>query len=78
MSSGDTVWFEIDCGWITRAVADPGAELKRFADRIIDWEKFVPLFRETKAEHIVTEHDNPADWRRFAQRSIEHIKALGL
>ncbi|OAV49145.1 sugar phosphate isomerase [Rhizobium sp. WYCCWR10014] len=101
---GDTVWFEIDCGWITRAGADPAAELKRFADRIvaiqmkdmapkgtttedgwaatgdgiIDWEKFVPLFRETKAEHIVTEHDNPADWRRFARRSIEHIKALGL
>ncbi|WP_176707444.1 hypothetical protein [Rhizobium leguminosarum] len=41
-------------------------------------EKFVPLFRETKAERIVTEHDNPADWRRFARRSIEHIKALGL
>lgn len=38
----------------------------------------VPLSRETKAEHIVTEHDNPADWRRFARRSIEHIKALGL
>ncbi|WP_245487413.1 sugar phosphate isomerase/epimerase family protein [Rhizobium leguminosarum] len=104
MSSGDTVWFEIDCGWVTRAGADPAAELKRYADRIIaiqmkdmapkgtatedgwaatgdgmiDWEKFVPLFRETKAEHIVTEHDNPADWRRFARRSIEHIKALGL
>ncbi|MGO8658655.1 sugar phosphate isomerase/epimerase, partial [Rhizobium ruizarguesonis] len=32
---GDAVWFEIDCGWITRAGADPAAELKRFADRII-------------------------------------------
>ncbi|MBY3512380.1 hypothetical protein [Rhizobium laguerreae] len=26
----------------------------------------------------LNEHDNPADWRRFARRSIEHIKALGL
>jgi sugar phosphate isomerase/epimerase len=31
----DAVWFEINCGWITRAGADPAAELKRFADRII-------------------------------------------
>ncbi|MBY5790900.1 hypothetical protein GFL91_15145 [Rhizobium leguminosarum bv. viciae] len=45
---------------------------------IVKCTMLVPLFRETKAEHIVTEHDNPADWRRFARRSIEHIKALGL
>ncbi len=47
-------------------------------DGIIDWEMLVPLFRRTKAEHIVTEHDNPADWRRFARRSMKHIKGLGL
>lgn len=101
---GPDLWFEIDCGWITRAGANPAAELRKFADRIIaiqmkdmapagttgddgwaatgdgiiDWGGLVPLFRQTAAEHIVTEHDNPSDWRRFAKRSIDHIKALGL
>jgi sugar phosphate isomerase/epimerase len=103
-SGGDGVKFEIDCGWIVRAGADPAEELQRFADRIIaiqtkdtaplgtkeddgwtatgdgiiDWAALVPLFRATKADHIVTEHDNPSDWERFARRSIDHIKALGL
>ena len=103
-AGGDTVKFEIDCGWIARAGADPAAELQRFADRIvaiqtkdmaprgtkeddgwtatgdgiIDWAALVPLFRATKADHIVTEHDNPSDWQRFARRSIDHLKALGL
>jgi sugar phosphate isomerase/epimerase len=103
-AGGDKVKFEIDCGWIVRAGADPAAELRRFADRIvaiqtkdtaplgtkeddgwtatgdgiIDWAALVPLFRATKADHIVTEHDNPADWQRFARRSIDHLKALGL
>lgn len=102
--AGADVWFEIDCGWITRAGADPAAELIKFADRIIaiqmkdmapkgtsedggwaatgdgiiDWARLVPLFYETKVEHIVAEHDNPTDWRRFARRSIDHIKAVGL
>jgi sugar phosphate isomerase/epimerase len=102
--AGEGVWFEIDCGWITRAGADPAAELRKFSDRIIaiqmkdmaargtkeddgwvatgdgiiDWAALVPLFRATKAEHIVTEHDNPGDWRRFAKRSIDCIKSLGL
>jgi sugar phosphate isomerase/epimerase len=103
-AGGGAVKFEIDCGWIVRAGADPAAELRRFADRIvaiqtkdtaplgtveddgwtatgdgiIDWAALVPLFRETKADHIVTEHDNPSDWQLFARRSIEHLKALGL
>ena len=101
---GPGVKFEIDCGWIVRAGADPAAELARFADRIvaiqtkdtaplgtreddgwtatgdgiIDWQKLVPLFRRTSAHHIVTEHDNPGDWRQFARRSIDYIKRLGL
>lgn len=100
----DGVMFEIDCGWITRAGADPAAELVRYADRIIaiqtkdmapkgtvvedgwaatgdgiiDWAALAPLFRETAATHLVTEHDNPSDWRRFAQRSIDHLRGLGL
>jgi sugar phosphate isomerase/epimerase len=102
--SRDKVWFEIDCGWITRAGADPAAELQTFSDRIIaiqmkdmapkgtkeddgwaatgdgiiDWQKLVALFAKTRAEHIVTEHDNPSDWQTFAKRSIDCIKRLAL
>ena len=101
---GPDVWFEIDCGWIRRANADPAAELIKFKDRIgviqtkdtaplgtiaddgwtatgdgiIDWAALVPLFRATKADHLVTEHDNPSNWRQFAQRSINHLRQLGL
>lgn len=103
-ASGPDVWFEIDCGWITRAGADPAAELARYADRIIaiqtkdtaprgtdfddgwtatgdgiiDWPALAPLFHQTRATHLVTEHDNPSDWQRFARRSIDSLKALGL
>lgn len=103
-AGGRSVKFEIDCGWIVRAGADPAAELERFADRIIaiqakdtaplgtmeddgwtatgdgiiDWAALVPLFRKTAADHIVTEHDNPSDWQRFASRSINHLRQLGL
>ena len=45
-------------------------------DGIIDWAALVPLFRATKADHIVTEHDNPATGSRFAQRSINHLKRV--
>lgn len=104
LGAGDRVMFEIDCGWITRAGADPARELERYADRIvaiqtkdmapagtvaedgwtatgdgvIDWTSLAPLFGKTRADHIVTEHDNPSDWRRFAERSIRHIRSLGL
>ena len=47
-------------------------------DGIIDWASLVPLFRATKADHIVAEHDNPSDWQRFARRSIDHMRQLGL
>jgi sugar phosphate isomerase/epimerase len=98
------VYFEIDCGWITRGGKDPAAELKRYADRIlviqtkdmapagtlvedgwaatgdgiIDWAALVPQFQATAAHHLCTEHDNPADWQRFAQRSYDHLRSLGL
>ncbi len=103
-AGGPDVRFEIDCGWIVRAGADPAAELETFADQIdiiqtkdtapsgtkvddgwtatgdgiIDWAALAPLFRVIRPDHIVTEHDNPGDWYRFAQRSINHLKQLGL
>jgi sugar phosphate isomerase/epimerase len=98
------VMFEIDCGWITRAGADPAAEVVRYKDRIvaiqtkdtapsgttqddgwtatgdgtIDWAALAPLFRQTTATHMVTEHDNPSDWQAFARRSIDHLRQIGL
>lgn len=104
LGQGQDVLFEIDCGWVTRAGADPAAELVRYTDRIafiqmkdtapagtttddgwtatgdgiIDWPALVPLMRKTAAEHIVAEHDNPADWQRFAGRSINYMRSLGL
>lgn len=47
-------------------------------DGIIDWPALIPLFRQTQAEHIVAEHDNPADWQAFAQRSFKYMRAQGL
>lgn len=47
-------------------------------DGIIDWPSLVPLFAKTQADHIVAEHDNPADWRRFASRTIRYMGSLGL
>ena len=47
-------------------------------DGIIDWKGLAPLFRQTRADHIVSEHDNPSDWQRFADRSIRYLKAIGL
>jgi sugar phosphate isomerase/epimerase len=102
--AGSNVWFEIDCGWIARASADPAAELRRYANRIIaiqlkdtappgtteddgwtatgdgiiDWPALVPLFRQTRADHIVAEHDNPADWQKFARTSLNYMRKLGL
>lgn len=103
-AGGEGVLFEIDCGWITRAGADPAAELSRYADRIvaiqlkdtaplgtteddgwtatgdgiIDWAALAPLMRATRADHIVAEHDNPSDWQRFAGRTIQCWRSLGL
>jgi sugar phosphate isomerase/epimerase len=47
-------------------------------DGIIDWAALAPLFRQTGADHIVTEHDNPSDWKAFAQRSIDHLRKIDL
>lgn len=45
-------------------------------DGTIDWQALWPLFRKTIADHIVVEHDNPSDWKRFAQRSFDYLKKL--
>ena len=45
-------------------------------DGIIDWHALWPLFVETRTDQLVAEHDNPADWRTYAQRSFDYMKKL--
>lgn len=47
-------------------------------DGIIDWKSLLPLFRNTPADYVVAEHDNPSDWQRFAERSIRYVKGIGM
>lgn len=46
-------------------------------DGVVDWEALWPHFAETPADHLVVEHDEPADWRALAQRSYDHLVRLG-
>ncbi|MDQ0474751.1 sugar phosphate isomerase/epimerase family protein [Labrys wisconsinensis] len=46
-------------------------------DGIVDWAALWPLFKETPADHLVVEHDEPADWRQLAQRSYDYLVKLG-
>lgn len=46
-------------------------------DGIVDWASLFPLFGTTPADHLVVEHDNPADWQRVAQRSYDFMIAMG-
>jgi len=41
----------------------------------IDWAKVIPAGLKAGAHVLVTEHDNPADFERFARRSIETAKS---
>lgn len=40
-------------------------------DGIVDWDALWPLFDATRADHLVVEHDRPADWREVARRSYD-------
>jgi sugar phosphate isomerase/epimerase len=43
---------------------------------IIDWRGIWPLIDRSKARVLVVEHDNPADWRRSAERSFAYLSSL--
>jgi sugar phosphate isomerase/epimerase len=45
-------------------------------DGIVDWQSLWPFFRETPADHLVVEHDEPSDWRRVAGRSLAFVREL--
>jgi len=73
--AGDTIAFHI------KDIAPAGtAEEDGWADvghGTIDWKALWPhIAKAPKAGILVAEHDNPADWKRFAERSFASIKAL--
>ena len=45
-------------------------------DGVVDWPTLYPLFPTTPADHLVVEHDEPADWRNIAGRSIAYLRKL--
>ncbi len=45
-------------------------------DGVVDWPTLYPLFSTTPADHLVVEHDEPADWRNIAKRSIDYLRKL--
>jgi sugar phosphate isomerase/epimerase len=45
-------------------------------DGVVDWPALYPLFAATPADHLVVEHDEPADWRNIARRSIDYLRKL--
>ena len=102
--AGDSIGFEIDCGWVVRAGVDIGSELDRHRERIsaihikdmapdgaaeedgwtavgdglIDWPSLADSIRNTDVDHLVVEHDNPADWKAFAARSAAYLRRIRL
>ncbi len=42
----------------------------------MDWPAIMSLMETTPAAYFVMEHDNPSDHIRFAQRSLEYLRAL--
>ncbi len=61
------VYFEIDCGWITRGGADAAAELRRYADRIlvVQTKDLAPL-GTTEEDGWTATGDGTIDWSMLA------------
>lgn len=45
---------------------------------LIDWPALVEPIKKLELDHLVVEHDNPADWKKFASRSIAYLREIGL
>lgn len=43
---------------------------------VIDWKALWPLVENSKSRIAILEHDQPSDWRRFADRSATAFRAL--
>ncbi|EYD74275.1 hypothetical protein Rumeso_04139 [Rubellimicrobium mesophilum DSM 19309] len=53
---------------------------KGFADLghgTLDWQALWDASVAAASQLMIVEHDQPADWRRFARRSVETMKAIG-
>lgn len=79
------VWLKKYAGRIpavhVKDVAAPGtaSDERGFADLgygTMDWQTLWNASIEAGAKLLVVEHDQPADWRRFARRSIETMRRL--
>jgi sugar phosphate isomerase/epimerase len=42
----------------------------------IDWQALWPAIAGSGARLLICEHDNPSDWRRFAERSYAYLRRL--
>lgn len=78
LGTSANVGFEIDCGWITRAGADPAAELETYADRIfaIQVKDMAPAGTQRDDGWAAT-GDGVIDWPSlvplFAKTPADHI-----
>lgn len=43
---------------------------------VVAWKNLMPLLRQSAADLYITEHDNPSDLQRFADRSIRAAQAF--
>lgn len=62
------------------APAGENADERGFADLghgRLDWQRLWDASVAAGVELMVVEHDQPSDWRRFARRSIETMRAVG-
>ncbi|MCX5512207.1 sugar phosphate isomerase/epimerase [Kaistia algarum] len=73
--AGDTIAFHIkDLAPAGTTAEDGWADV---GTGTVDWKALKPhIDGAAKAHVLVAEHDNPADWKRFAERSFASIKAL--
>ena len=78
-------WINRHSGRITavhvKDLAPPGANAGEdgWADvghGIIDWPACLAALASSPVAHVIMEHDNPADLRRFATRSFETVSSL--
>lgn len=44
---------------------------------ILDWQSLWDAAVASGSQLMIVEHDQPSDWRRFARRSIETMRAIG-
>lgn len=43
---------------------------------VLDWAEIMPALAQTPVRHLIMEHDNPSDDRRFAERSLAAARQI--